>query len=104
MVTPLSPTDWSLTYNGESISLSPSIGNWSFECRSHYWIEKGTCRWAGPWSKEQIEAGRTHDRRAKERQYSLPGSNLQDDGRPARDKTRMGFWLCLSGLWSCFVR
>ena len=57
VVTPLSPTDWNLTYDGESISLSPSIGNWSFKCRSHYWIEKGTCRWADPWSKEQIEAG-----------------------------------------------
>jgi len=40
VVTPLSPTDWSLTFNGESISLDPSIGNWSFPCRSHYWIRK----------------------------------------------------------------
>ena len=44
VVTPLSSTDWKLTYDGESISLSPSIGNWRFECRSHYWIEKSTIR------------------------------------------------------------
>ena len=100
VVTPLSPTDWNLTYDGESISLSPSIGNWSFKCRSHYWIEKGTCRWADPWSKEQIEAGRAHDRRAKERQYARAGINLKDDCRPARDKPRKGFWLWLSRLWS----
>jgi hypothetical protein len=35
VVTPLSPTDWKLTYDGVSVSLHPSIGNWSFPCRSH---------------------------------------------------------------------
>ncbi|MFC4855982.1 DUF6527 family protein [Actinophytocola glycyrrhizae] len=24
-------------FNGETVSLSPSIGNWSFPCRSHYY-------------------------------------------------------------------
>ena len=100
VITPLNPTDWKLTYDGESISLSPSIGNWSFECMSHYWIEKDTYRWAAPWSKEQIEAGRVHDHRAKERQYASDGNNLQDDGRPAWDKSRKGFWSWLSRLWS----
>ena len=100
VVTPLSPTDWSLTYDGESISLSPSIGNWSFECRSHYWIEKGICRWGDRCSKEQIELGRAHDRRVKERYYASVGSNLQDAGRAAEDKSRKGFWLWLSRLWS----
>lgn len=28
VVTPLSPTDWKMTYDGASVSLSPSIGNW----------------------------------------------------------------------------
>ena len=100
VVTPLSPTDWNLTYDGESISLSPSIGNWSFKCGSHYWIEKSTCRWADPWSKEQIEAGRSHARRAKERQYASFGSNPQDAGRSTGDKSRKGLWLWLSRLWS----
>jgi hypothetical protein len=35
VVTPLSRTDWSLQYDGESISLDPSIGNWGFPCQSH---------------------------------------------------------------------
>lgn len=30
VITPISPTDWELTFNGSSVSLSPSIGNWSF--------------------------------------------------------------------------
>lgn len=36
----LSPTDWKLTFDGETISLYPSVGNWQFPCRSHYWIRK----------------------------------------------------------------
>ncbi|WEK35888.1 MAG: DUF6527 family protein [Candidatus Pseudobacter hemicellulosilyticus] len=38
VVTPLSPKDWKLTFDGETISLYPSIGNWRFKCKSHYWI------------------------------------------------------------------
>jgi hypothetical protein len=38
VITPLSPTDWKLIFDGKSISLEPSIGNWNFACRSHYWI------------------------------------------------------------------
>lgn len=35
IVTPLTPTDWTLSFDGETISLDPSIGNWSLPCRSH---------------------------------------------------------------------
>ncbi len=100
VVTPLSSTDWKLTYDGESISLSPSIGNWSFECRSHYWIEKSIIRWAGQWSKEQIGAGRAHDRRAKERHYTDAGMTPQGARSPDRDSSGKGFWSWLSRLWS----
>ncbi len=46
VVTPLSPRDWKLTYDGETISLHPSIGNWCFPCRSHYWIRNSKVEWA----------------------------------------------------------
>lgn len=36
--TPLDPNEWRLTYNGHSISLYPSIGNWDIPCQSHYYI------------------------------------------------------------------
>lgn len=62
VVTPLSPTDWQLTYDGESVSLHPSIGNWSFTCQSHYWIRHGAVHWSGRWTAEQIAEGRTRDR------------------------------------------
>jgi hypothetical protein len=66
IVLPLTPLDWSLRYDGETISVWPSVGNWSLPCRSHYIIEKGTIRWAGAWSDKQIAAGRALDRDRKQ--------------------------------------
>jgi len=72
VVTPLSPTDWKLTFDGDSVSLAPSIGNWSFPCRSHYWIVRNGVKWADQWSPDQIEAGRAADRRAKRHDHTPP--------------------------------
>lgn len=58
VVTPLSPTDWRLTFDGKTITLYPSIGNWSFPCQSHYWITNNEVKWAPKWSKEEIEYNR----------------------------------------------
>ena len=58
VVTPITPDDWSLTYDGAAISLSPSIGNWSFECRSHYFITKSRVRWAATWTDSMVDATR----------------------------------------------
>lgn len=70
VITPIGPTDWRLTFDGESVSLDPSIGNWSFECQSHYWIKRNRVVWAPRWSKEEIEAGRAYEREAKEEYFS----------------------------------
>lgn len=61
VVTPISPAEWQLSFDGESISLTPSIGNWEFPCRSHYWIRSNKIRWAAAWTDEQIEAGQRRD-------------------------------------------
>jgi len=45
VVTPLSQTDWQLSFDGESISLYPSIGNRNFKCKSHYWIKNNNVIW-----------------------------------------------------------
>jgi hypothetical protein len=58
VVTPITPRDWQLTFDGETISLSPSIGNWSFTCRSHYWIRANRVIWARRWSRSEVEAAR----------------------------------------------
>jgi hypothetical protein len=69
VVTPLSPTDWRLTFDGVSVSLHPSVGNWSFPCQSHYFIRRNRIDWARPMSREKIEAGRARDARAKQRYF-----------------------------------
>lgn len=70
VVTPLSPTDWKVSVERGLVSLKPSIGNWSFPCRSHYWITKGRIIWAEQWSQEEIEAGRRLDTALKDRYYN----------------------------------
>lgn len=67
VVTPIAPVDWTLTFDGETISLDPSIGNWSFSCQSHYWIKRGRVEWARKWNREEIEAGRARVGLAKEK-------------------------------------
>ena len=32
VVTPISPVDWTLGYDGQAVTLKPSIGNYSFAC------------------------------------------------------------------------
>ena len=60
--TPLHPTGWAITYDGVTVSLWPSVGNWSEECRSHYVIEKNIVRWSRSWSREEILSGRAKRR------------------------------------------
>lgn len=69
VVTPLSPTDWEITYNGKSVSLTPSIGNWNFECKSHYWIKKNRIRHARRWKDWEIEHGRKDDSEKKKNYF-----------------------------------
>jgi hypothetical protein len=69
VVTPISPTDWQLQFNGKSVSLKPSIGNWSFDCQSHYWITNNKVSWAGKWDKAEIEEGRRADQDRKQNYF-----------------------------------
>jgi hypothetical protein len=69
VITPFTPTDWKLTYDGETVSLWPSIGNWNFPCRSHYIIRHGRILAAEPWEDKKIEYGRRKDKRRKMKQY-----------------------------------
>jgi hypothetical protein len=34
VVTPFSPKSWKMTFDGKTISIHPSIGNWSFACQN----------------------------------------------------------------------
>jgi hypothetical protein len=102
VVTPISPVDWQLTFDGETVSLHPSIGNWSLPCRSHYWIRKNEVAWARPWTERQIAAGREMDRIATEDRYAKapPRKNGEADGLAVGDDARS---LQLT-LWRRIVR
>jgi hypothetical protein len=63
VVTPLNPAKWQLSERDGTVSLTPSIGNWSFRCKSHYWIDGNRIRWAGAMSAALIAKVKAQDRR-----------------------------------------
>jgi len=67
IVTTLSPARWQLIYDGETVSLTPSIGNWNHDCNSHYFIKKDKVIWAGDFSKKQIENVVNNDKEVLEK-------------------------------------
>lgn len=70
---PLRRTAWKLTYDGDAITMSPSVGNWSFPCRSHYWIRNNQVEWGGSWTDDQIAAGR---RRTLQERGAVPSDDV----------------------------
>lgn len=74
VVTPFSPIGWKMTFDGETISLRPSIGNWNLQCRSHYIIDHGRIVVAGPWTDEQIAAEQRRQSDAKAEQFGKPSA------------------------------
>lgn len=90
VVTPFSPTDWKLIYDGETVSLDPSIGNWSFDCQSHYWIRGNQVIVSNKWDGHEINLNRQMDKAAKESHFSDA-----DD----KAKTGKGFLNFISGLF-----
>ena len=88
VVTPISPAEWQLLFDGESVSLTPSIGNWEFPCHSHYWIWHNRIRWARQWTAEQIAEGRRRD--AEDLENYIVGRNVKSDGvmPPVRSSDR----------------
>ena len=58
VVTPLDPSDWQMTFDGQSISLAPSIGNWGLPCQSHYWVYRNKVRWVRHLSAFEVTCGR----------------------------------------------
>lgn len=70
IITPLGPTDWSLTVTKNKPTLYPSIGNWQIPCRSHYWIKNGLVKWSYPWTEKEILAGRQYEEEQRKSYYN----------------------------------
>jgi hypothetical protein len=101
VVTPIRPTDWKLIFDGKTISLDPSIGNWSFPCRSHYWIRNNQTRWAGQWSPAEIDAGRAHDQIAKQQYFepAMTDPTKLTSSAAAPTENSGGFWQRVKQWW-----
>ena len=89
VVTPLSPTDWQLTFDGKAVSLSPSVGSWNLKCASHYWIRRDVVEWAHRWTRRKIETERARDLRAKRAYFEGANSPVPTDDatRPTSKRT-----------------
>lgn len=92
VVTPLSPTDWTLIFDGVSISLTPSIGNWSFPCQSHYWIKNNEVKWATKFSQMEINAVRAHDAYLRNHYYKQLKITSNSDNDRTISRKRKGFF------------
>ena len=77
-----------MTFDGESVSLDPSVGNWNQKCRSHYVIRRNRVLEVGPWSNAQVEVERRREKKAKAAYFgktadAQPSPVTQvDDGAP----------------------
>ena len=108
VITPLTPTDWSLNFDGETVSLTPSIGNWGFDCKSHYVLCRNRVDWAPTWSQAQIARNRLRDRAAKVRHYdgrdtTVTGSDPVKPESPTRWAFASRFWRRMRP-WACGFR
>ncbi|MCW8827596.1 MAG: DUF6527 family protein [Gammaproteobacteria bacterium] len=65
VVTPLSPAEWSVRCTDARVSMWPSIGNWSYPCRSHYVIRDSRVLEAKGMSERQIQWVKANDRADK---------------------------------------
>ena len=92
VVTPISPVGWQLTFDGETVTLFPSIGSWSFPCRSHYFIRRDTVVWGEDMSQYEIELGRARDQKARDQHFGIQTLNRQMEARGERR-----FWDRLRG-------
>lgn len=102
--TPLHPTGWKLLYDGESISLDPSIGNWSFDCKSHYWITNSEIEWSLKWSDGTIREVRAAEDSEREEYYRNKDSKnleggLGDSVELQRPKFKKKGWLQKLIFW-----
>lgn len=82
VVNPLRPNRWSLSYDGATISLDPSVGNSGIACKTHYWIRRNGVRWLPPMTERQsadaFELDGWHDEVAEE----VPA--VRSGGQPRR--------------------
>ncbi len=107
VVTPITPTDWNITYDGETVTLHPSVGSWTLPCRSHYVIRRGRVIEAPSWTDAEIAKERRRDRRAKADYFGAEHNIPAPPPRPERidpvahpiQRSVGGWWQRLRARW-----
>ena len=80
---PLRPNRWSIQYDGETISMSPSVGNSGLACKSHYWIKRSRVEWRPPLTDREISLGLSRDEwRSRPQSASDAGNSPADQVEP----------------------
>ena len=91
--TPLHPTGWRLSFDGETVTLSPSVGNWSEKCQSHYVIKDSRILWADALPRDKIRRIRKQRDRELKEYYGVHRRPNAPPAPPAK-----GFWAKLRDL------
>ncbi len=81
--TPIAPSGWTLSFDGETVSLSPSIGNWQLACKSHYWICRNRVKWIPLFRPLDGERFRARGRRGKFQRLVALWSSVRGFLRPS---------------------
>jgi hypothetical protein len=97
VVTPLSPRDWKLIFDGETVSLDPSIGNWSFPCQSHYWIRRNRIVRARRWTSDEIDDARADERSACSEHYGATSRATKAPNEQPTGERPKQLWQILKG-------
>jgi hypothetical protein len=98
VVTPIGPRDWVLNTTHGLASLTPSIGNWSYACGSHYLIRRNRVVWLEKITARAIEMGRVRDREQKLTHASWSESRL-DSANQSSAQIDHGH-TAAPGMWS----
>ena len=87
----LSPTRFRMSYDGDSVTFSPSVGNAYLRCRSHYWIRGNQVEWCPPMQDSEIV-------RAREREHrETLETRRQQDLRKSKDNESL--WDKFTKMW-----
>jgi len=86
VVTPLTPVDWAVIYDGQSISLFPSIGRHDAPCRSHYWIRDNGVIWSDTWSRDKVNSLKRHETGLRDQYFGFEQDRLRQLGGSKPDK------------------
>ncbi|MEY8213885.1 MAG: DUF6527 family protein [Colwellia sp.] len=87
VVTPLTPVDWRIVKRRGGVSLFPSVGNWNYQCQSHYIIRDNQIIWANKMTTEQIKKVQKRDFHDKKNYIEYLNTTNEENTKQAYQET-----------------